>query len=90
MSEIIHLALKYNNLASNDACPICGGRTDPAVGPEVFLDATWSPVCDPCAYKHAPDLAALRDAWQVIEHALFELRQPMVSCWRQPAPPSLD
>jgi hypothetical protein len=47
-----------NNLASNDACAICGKRTDPQVGPEFFLADSWALVCPDCADSIAPELAA--------------------------------
>ena len=49
------LEVKYNNLATNGHCGICGRRTDPAVGPELFLKGTWSPVCPNCVIKYAPE-----------------------------------
>lgn len=38
--EAPRLAVKLNNCASNDPCAICNDRTDPEVGPELFLDGT--------------------------------------------------
>lgn len=51
--------VKWNNSATNDPCAICGARTDPAVGPEVFVEGTWALVCEECARKAAPAEAAI-------------------------------
>jgi hypothetical protein len=56
MSEKAALVIKNNNTASNDPCALCGDRTDPAVGPELFVEGTWELVCNPCAFYHAPEL----------------------------------
>ena len=53
-----NLVIKYNNSATNDPCGICGDRTDPACGPEIFVEGTWATVCWPCQKKHAPGLVA--------------------------------
>jgi hypothetical protein len=53
------LAIKLNNCASNDPCVLCGKRTDPEVGPELFLEGTWALVCYECGDKHAPELVKL-------------------------------
>jgi hypothetical protein len=50
------LAIKLNNCAANDPCAICGERTDPEVGPELFLEGTWALVCYECGNKYAPQL----------------------------------
>lgn len=55
-------AIRYNNCASNDPCVVCSGRTDPTVGPELFLAGTWSLVCRECGRKYAPHLTALLEA----------------------------
>lgn len=57
------LCIKYNNAATNDPCALCGARTDPQVGLEVFVEGTWSLVCDGCTERLAPELAeAMREA----------------------------
>lgn len=56
---MVHLAIKRNNTAANDPCPICGGRTDPDIGPELFMADSWAAVCWDCGRKHAPELVAL-------------------------------
>jgi hypothetical protein len=42
------LAIKLNSVAVNDPCAICGDRTDPELGPELFLEGTWALVCYEC------------------------------------------
>ena len=54
--EAPRLAVKLNNCASNDPCAICNDRTDPEVGPELFLDGTWELVCYRCGGEYAPHL----------------------------------
>lgn len=69
------LAIKMNNVATNDPCAICGERTDPALGPELFLADNWKLVCWECGYKYAPELVAIlrfiqiwsTDRWQTPE-----------------------
>ncbi len=53
------LAIKENNCATNDPCAVCGVRTDPDTGPELFLEGTWGLVCHECGQKYAPQLTAL-------------------------------
>src|SRR5918994_1391770 len=53
------LAIKLNNCASKDPCVLCGKRTDPEVGPELFLEGTWALICYECGDKHAPELVKL-------------------------------
>jgi hypothetical protein len=52
----IRLEIKLNNTASNDPCALCGERTDPETGPELFLGGTWAVVCYECGAEHAPEL----------------------------------
>ncbi len=49
------LAIKLNNSLSNDPCALCGARTDPS-GVDLFLEDSWSLVCDACGDLHAPEL----------------------------------
>ncbi|MEW6229373.1 MAG: hypothetical protein AB1700_15000 [Bacillota bacterium] len=60
MNKIV-LAIKDNNCATNDPCALCGARTDPSCGPELFLADSWSLVCHECGEKHAPGLVRLLD-----------------------------
>lgn len=66
------IVIKFNNTASNDPCAICGNRTDPAVGPELFLEGTWALVCRDCGKARAPELVACLDtaSWEAIEDAM--------------------
>lgn len=50
------IVIKWNNAAVNGPCAICGERTDPPVGPWLFLEGTWCDVCDNCARQHNPAL----------------------------------
>jgi hypothetical protein len=63
------LAIKLNNCASNDPCALCGFRTDPEVGPELFLEGTWALVCYGCGEKYAPSLVELL---MKLRHAEYE------------------
>ena len=58
------LAIKLNNAATNDPCAICGARTDPQVGPELFLADSWRVVCWDCGRKYAPTLVAMLALWR--------------------------
>jgi hypothetical protein len=55
------LALKPNNCLSNDPCAVCGGRTDPVVGGDLFPADDFQLVCDECARKAALELLEVRD-----------------------------
>ena len=56
MRENVKLAIKENNCATNDPCAVCGNRTDPRCGPELFLAGTWELVCYQCGEKYDPIL----------------------------------
>ena len=60
------LAIKLNNAATNDPCAICGARTEPVVGPELFMADSWALVCRACGKRHAPELAYLLNHWDGI------------------------
>jgi hypothetical protein len=56
-------SLRMNNCATNDPCAICGARTDPAFGVELFCSTQGEApglVCDTCGSRLAPTLYALR------------------------------
>jgi hypothetical protein len=53
------LVIKSNNVATPDPCAVCGERTNPDCGPELFLEGTWELVCHQCGQKYAPELIAL-------------------------------
>ena len=61
-----NLVIGLNNTATNDPCAICGNRTDPEVGPELFLFGTEALVCYDCGRKHAPALVDLLKLQSVI------------------------
>lgn len=55
-SSRVSLVIKLNNAAVNDPCRLCGQRTDPECGPELFLEGSWALVCYSCGERHAPEL----------------------------------
>ena len=50
------LAIRMNNAAVNGVCPVCGDRTDPTCGPELFVRGTFQEVCHPCGERLNPAL----------------------------------
>ena len=58
-TEEVRLVVKLNNAVAAGPCAICGELTDPARGPELFLEGSWQAVCWPCGNTHAPSLVAL-------------------------------
>ena len=62
--ERTNLCIKWNNAATNDPCAVCGRRTDPQVGAELFIEGTWELVCTDCGEKYAPKLVELRQLVQ--------------------------
>ena len=50
------LAIRSNNCAVNGVCPVCGDRTDPQVGPELFVRGTYREVCRECGERLNPAL----------------------------------
>ncbi len=58
MADDKGLAIKLNNIITNNPCVICDARTD-QTGIDLFLADTWKPVCMECGVKHAPELTAL-------------------------------
>jgi len=50
------LAIQLNNCTTNDTCAICGERTDPECGPELFVAGTTALVCYECGRKYEPEL----------------------------------
>ena len=65
------LAIKENNVGVNGNCPICGIRTNPNIGVELFLANTWDEVCHRCGEKHAPELMRLLEFWKLVEETAF-------------------
>lgn len=66
------LAIKLNNAATNDPCAICRQRTDPEVGPDLFLADSYALVCYDCGWKYAPELMAMLESYRAYERARFE------------------
>jgi hypothetical protein len=60
----VTLEIKLNNAASNDPCEVCGARTDPETGPELFLAGSWGLVCYECGDEHAPELVRCLSAYR--------------------------
>ena len=58
----MNIAIRLNNCAAIYPCALCGERTDPRIGPELFLASSWAIVCRECGRKHAPELADLLEA----------------------------
>ena len=56
-----NIVLKLNNAAVNDPCEMCGKRTDPVIGVELFAENTGGIICASCADAHAPALKQARD-----------------------------
>lgn len=54
----LRLAIKLNRVAISDPCAVCGERTDPQEGPELFLAEDDLVVCHECGRKYAPELVA--------------------------------
>jgi len=63
-----HFAIQMNNVAVNGRCPMCGERTDPSIGPELFLAGSWQEVCWTCGHKHAPELMWMLEAYHGLAH----------------------
>ncbi|MCZ6652985.1 MAG: hypothetical protein O7D91_08155 [Planctomycetota bacterium] len=64
----INLVMKYNNACCRESCLLCGESTKPPVGPAVFMERTWSAVCDACAKECAPGLHATMKVIHEMEH----------------------
>jgi hypothetical protein len=62
------LCLKYNDCTTPDPCALCGARTAPQIGVEIFVEGTWGLVCDRCAKLHAPELFLVRAAYEATVH----------------------
>jgi hypothetical protein len=60
-AEYPRIVIKDNNCATNDPCAVCGERTDPNCGPELFLEGTWALVCHQCGKKYQPHLVEALD-----------------------------
>ena len=78
------LCLKYNTGTDPTPCTLCGARTAPQVGAEIFVEGTWGLVCDPCAKLHAPELFVVRAAYEET------VRMVDAICGVQPLKPTVD
>lgn len=54
------IVLKFNNIAVNEPCAICGGRSDAGIGIELFAEGAGL-ICEPCANEYAQELKRARD-----------------------------
>jgi hypothetical protein len=55
-----NLVIKWSDCTSRwNECPCCGVPTREHVGLDVYLEGTWSPVCESCAAERAPELVKL-------------------------------
>jgi hypothetical protein len=57
------LAIKMNNVLTDDPCAICGYPTNPS-GIDFFLADGWELVCDYCARENDPELWRMRDDFE--------------------------
>ena len=73
-TAVPHLAIKDNNCATNDPCALCGARTDPNVGPELFVADSWALVCWDCGRKHEPELVAMLQSYRLMSEAFCKVR----------------
>jgi hypothetical protein len=53
------LCIKLNNTPVATTCELCGCVTALDVGPALFVEGAWSPVCDDCGRARAPNLQRL-------------------------------
>ena len=42
-------------------CGVCGAEVPASIGPRLCIEGGTVPVCERCAKRHAPDLAAVCD-----------------------------
>lgn len=43
--------INWNNSYVRSICPICFEEHKPSIGPWVFVEGTWDPVCEECFDK---------------------------------------
>jgi len=48
------MEIQYNTVGTNDPCAICGTRTDPIIGPEMFIG--FGLVCRDCSQREDPKM----------------------------------
>ncbi len=69
LGRMTQLAIKENNVVTNDACAVCGDRTDPTGGVDLFASDGAALVCEwKCGKEHAPSLVALLELARAAEH----------------------
>ena len=73
-----HFAIKYNKRAANDPCAVCGVRTNPTVGAELFLVDSWDVVCWRCGERFAPELVVMLRAWHAADEAFPDDDVPVI------------
>ena len=61
------LVIRFNPRASQDTCGLCGRHMGTPAGPWLFLAERVQGVCESCAKKHEPSLAALLHLARVAE-----------------------
>ncbi len=66
MSTHIHrlaLAIKLTLQAVAAPCALCGATVPARIGPQLFLAASFDPVCDTCCGIYAPELDMMLNWW---------------------------
>lgn len=59
MDATLPLCIKLNKVFAENTCAICGTWWQgPEVGPAVYVEGTWEPLCPDCAKALAPALWA--------------------------------
>jgi hypothetical protein len=51
--------IRYNTVAADVCCHLCGETIAPHIGPELSLADTTALVCWKCGRRHAPELVAM-------------------------------
>jgi hypothetical protein len=60
------LAIKMNNVLTDDPCAICGYPTNPS-GIDFFLADGWELVCELCAWRSYPELYLMRKDFEATQ-----------------------
>ncbi len=71
------LAIKINNSATNEPCAICGKRTEPTTGPELFKADSFELVCHNCGRLIAPELVAMLE-WFRLNFPQYDLQAQLL------------
>ncbi len=56
---MLEVTIKNNIFGGDHLCAVCGGNTETAFGPDLFLEGTMQVVCRGCGRDYAPNLVAL-------------------------------